>query len=382
MTAEDLAHPPLINNHDQLDRLVDHLSKQTIVAVDTESNSLFAYHERVCLIQFSTLEGDYLVDPLALDDLSPLAPIFKDATIEKVFHAAEYDVLCLRRDFGFQFTNLFDTMIAARILGYKKFGLGSLLESEFGVNQDKRYQRADWGKRPIEPHMLDYARQDTRYLIQLRNRLLFQLEKKDLLELAREDFDRVSNVDGYMSAASKRLNHFVNPWRIRGAYDLAPDQAAVLFQLCRYRDQIASRLDRPLFKVFNDQTLLEIAHSLPQSSRDLYNIRGLGSRSIKRHGRKILKAVQRGLHSEPLYPPMHPKPDERYVRRVDRLREWRKMTAQHMGVNSDVVLPRELLYRLAAKNPTTNSELELEMKEVPWRFRQFGGQILAVLKEE
>ena len=147
------------------------LLSQAQVAVDTESNSLFAYREQVCLVQFSTAEKDYLLDSLALQDLRCLEPLFSSPAIEKVFHAAEYDLICLRRDFGFTFANLFDTMVAARILGRDGVGLGAMLEAEFGLHLDKRYQRANWGERPLKPALLAYARLDSHYLVALRQRL-------------------------------------------------------------------------------------------------------------------------------------------------------------------------------------------------------------------
>ena len=162
----------------ELKHLAHILANHNILAVDTESNSLFAYREQVCLIQFSTPEADYLVDPLTLSDLSPLGPIFADTRIQKVFHAAEYDLLCLKRDFGFNFNNLFDTMLAARILGRKEVGLGSILEEEFDLQVDKRHQRANWGQRPLPGYLLDYARQDTHFLIPVRDMLEGQLKEK------------------------------------------------------------------------------------------------------------------------------------------------------------------------------------------------------------
>jgi len=151
MAIEKLPAPVLITRQAALQRLADTLRGEKIIAVDTESNSLYAYQEQVCLIQFTARGIDYLVDPLALDDLSPLAPVFSDPAIEKVFHAAEYDLICLKRDFGYTFNNLFDTMVAARILGRELYGLGAILEEEFGVQVDKRYQRANWGQRPLPP---------------------------------------------------------------------------------------------------------------------------------------------------------------------------------------------------------------------------------------
>jgi ribonuclease D len=243
--------------------LVTALRHERIIAVDTESNSLFAYQEQVCLIQFSTTEDDYLVDPLALDDLSSLEPIFSSTEIEKVFHAAEYDLICLSRDFDFTFTNLFDTMVAARILGREAVGLGSMLEDEFGVRTDKRFQRADWGRRPLPTDMKNYARMDTRYLIPLRDHLLASLHQNHLWTLAKEDFNLLCQVNGIpVNGEKKKLEE---PWGIRGAVDLTPQGAAVLLELCRYRDKVARRINRPLFKVINNQTLLVIASDLPRN---------------------------------------------------------------------------------------------------------------------
>ena len=179
--------PIWIDAPDALRAMVKDLSRQSLVAVDTESNSLYAYQEQVCLIQFSTLDQDYLVDPLALKDLSPLGEIFSNPNIEKVFHAAEYDLICLKRDFDFTFENLFDTMIAGRILGRDAVGLGSMLQQAFDIKVDKRYQKANWGKRPLPREYTDYARLDTHFLIPLRNSMKEELVKIDRWELAEED---------------------------------------------------------------------------------------------------------------------------------------------------------------------------------------------------
>jgi len=180
--------------------MVEILAREPRLAVDTEANSLHAYREQVCLIQFSTPQTDYLVDPLSLDDLTHLAPLFSDQGIEIIFHAAEYDVLGLQRDFDFSFSNLFDTMLAARTLGYKQVGLGRLLADKFNVDVDKHNQKADWGQRPLTPGLIDYARLDTHYLIALRDILEAELREKGRWELAQEDFARscfVNNGNGH-----------------------------------------------------------------------------------------------------------------------------------------------------------------------------------------
>jgi len=396
-TASEVA---LITQAEDLLRMVETLSGESILAVDTESNSLHAYRERVCLIQFSTLQADYLVDPLALEDLSPLAPVFSQASIEKVFHAAEYDLLCLRRDFGMEVTNLFDTMIAGRILGYNEIGLGAMLEAELEVKLDKRYQRANWGQRPLPEHLIDYARMDTHYLIPLRDRLQAELQARGLVTLAQEDFrmaacklpnykpvgnhlveNQPAETGAYRNG-STGVERPVDCWRISGAYDLSAQQAAVLMEVCRYRDEIARKLDRPLFKVFNDQTLLAIASELPGKLDELRELPGMSPNQIRRHGRALLRAVQKGLQAPPVYPVRQPRPDEHFTERLEALRTWRKNLAAEIGVGSDVILPRDLMILLAEKGPNNTSELAEVMAVAPWRLEHFGMQILEAMKKE
>jgi ribonuclease D len=358
-----------------LKRLVQTLAYQPNIAVDTESNSLFAYREQVCLIQFSTIDTDYLLDPLALSDMDPLGPIFTDPHIQKIFHAAEYDLICLKRDFGFSFNNLFDTMLAARILGRKEVGLGSLLETEYGIQVDKRHQRANWGQRPLPDYLLDYARQDTHYLILLKEKLERELKLKGLLLLAQEDFKRLCQVE--VSANNGKTDC----WRVNGVHHLSPQQAAVLQQLCIYRDEVARQINRPLFKVISDHTLFAIANNLPGSLDELKNLPGMTNHQMKRHSKALLQAVQRGLQAEPVYPQRNIRPDDRFLARVEALKQWRKHKAHQMEVESDIILPRDLLHRLASRNPQEMQTLSDCLLDVPWRFQRYGEEILKALKK-
>jgi ribonuclease D len=372
----NLPDPILVETPAQLRELVSALSEEPVIAVDTESNSLYAYRERVCLIQFSTPKADYLLDPLALDDLNALAPVFADPQIEKIFHAAEYDVICLRRDFSFSFVNLFDTMLAARILGRRAFGLGAILQTEFGVQVNKRYQRANWGQRPLPPHLLAYAQVDTHYLIPLRDRLQSELRADGRWALAEEDFARTCLVE-----QRPANNHVDSCWRINGVHELDPQQVAVLQELCRYREDVARSLDRPVFKVINDQALLAVADAAPRDGSALRRVEGMTAGRLRQHEKGLLRAVLRGLEADPLYPPKASRPDGNFLTRLERLRQWRKTAARRMGVNSDVVLPRDLLYDLAREAPSNPASLDVIMSQVPWRRETFGSQILGVLSK-
>jgi ribonuclease D len=382
MTASIQALPDLITRLDDLHLLAEILSRTPVVAVDTESNSLFAYREQVCLIQFSTLQEDILVDPLAVKDLTPLAALFNDRQIEKVFHAAEYDLICLSRDFGFQFNNLFDSMVASRILGRQAVGLGSILEAEFGVQLDKHGQRANWGQRPLPPRLLDYARLDTHYLIALRERLRAELELGGLLPLAQEDFNRLCAIQAAPNDSEGPGDKNASCWRVSGSYHLEPQKAAVLLELCRYREQVGRAANRPLFKVIGDGTLLAIAENTPGNLTQLGRLPGMSANQLQRHGIKILQAVQRGLKSAPINPPRPPRPEDAYLARLEALRAWRKATAEKMGVASDVVLPRDLLYSLVERNPSSAGALAETLNGAPWRLEHFGDQILTVLNKK
>jgi ribonuclease D len=297
--------------------------------------------------------------------------------VEKVFHAAEYDIMCLKRDFGFEFARLFDTMVTARILGRQGVGLGALLEEEFNVHLNKRYQRANWGKRPLPAEMLSYARLDTHYLIALRERLASKLEKSGLEPLAHEDFERLATLEPHNSHNSPEED----TWRVSGSQDLHPQEAAVLLELCRYRDRVARQIDRPLFKVIGDKTLLAIAQTCPRSLNELKLIQGMSARQVGRHGRQLLEAVERGLRARPLHRPRQKRPDDGVLERVEALRNWRKKTARGMGVPSDVVLPRDLMYEIAYSDPAYKTDLQALLKDVPYRYKTFGEQILMTISK-
>ncbi len=369
MNLETLLSPVVIRSAEELARLAHDLSQEPRLAVDTESNSLHAYRERVCLIQFSTPRHDYVVDPLALADLSPLAPILASPAIEKVFHAAEYDLLCLRRDYGFTFANLFDTMQAGRILGRRQAGLDRLLSEKFGIQVSKHLQKADWGARPLSPTLLRYACLDTHYLLPLRDMLQAELEARGLWALAQEDFRLACNGDPLKPKNGSRS------WaRFRARRDLSDRDLTILGELSAWRERTAAELDRPLFKVMNDDKLAAIAQARPSNLKHLSAL-GLSGREIQRWGPSLLAAVRRGKERPLVTRQPSEHPDAARLKRLERLRAWRKKVAAQMDVESDVVLPRFLMLALAERPAEWRKTLECS----PWRLEHFGEQISSVL---
>lgn len=366
-----------VDQPQKLREITNELAQQDILAVDTESNSLYVYQEQVCLIQFSTREKDILIDTLALPDLSSLGAIFSSEDILKVFHAAEYDLICLFRDYGFTFNFLFDTMIAARTLGYQKIGYGSLLEQHFGINMKKKYQRANWGKRPLKQEMLKYARLDSHYLIPLQEILRQELEDSGRWELALEDFRRLTqNIEDTTETSEEDY------WKLRGARDLNPREAAILKSVYQFRESKAKQQDRPSFKVMSHQAVVEVAQNAPSNWEALSNLTALSGRLAKRYGKGLIEAVKQGKKAPPEYPPHHKRPDNSVLERIDALREWRKLTGRDLGVPSDVILPRDVLNRIAHAHPDNMRQLKMQMEDVPHRLERFGGEIMKILEEE
>jgi ribonuclease D len=329
----------------------------------------------VCLIQFSIPGTDYLIDPLSIPDLNGLAPVFNDPDIEKVLHGAEYDVMCLKRDFGFSFANLFDTRIACRTLGTKRCSLSNNLARVFNIQLNKRYQRANWGKRPLTEDMLRYARLDTHYLLPLQDRMLEVLREVGRLVEAREASEYLTTVDAHHNSFDPE-----GYWHISKSQDLTLRQRAIAREIYLYRDAQARRYNRPHFKILRDRTLLAITRSAPKDLQALQVIPGLTPGQIRRYGKGLLSAIHRGRRA-PL--PKKPKPksvDPAFVSRFDALHSWRKGVARKRKVESDIILPRNILCEIARVVPRTPASLRKVMQPLEWRFQTYGEDILEILR--
>jgi ribonuclease D len=370
--------PAVYIDHDtDFQRLVSNLANEPLIAIDTESNSLYAYRERVCLVQISTRTADYIVDPLRVADLSPLGPLLSNPSIEKVFHAAEYDLLCLKRDYGFVVHNLFDTMVAARILGRKLVGLHNLLADYCGVPQvDKSHQRDDWGQRPLPEDGLLYAQQDTHYLPALRNFLEAELQAADRMPESAEIFAEYADVQ-----PTERSFDPDGFWRIGIPADLNRRQMAILREVYLLRERLAEERDVPPFKVFSDKSLLAFAEMAPAAVRDLERIKGMTPQQVRRYGRDIMAAIEQGKHApNPRQPARPPDLDPQVVERFSALKDWRRMRAEQRGVESDVILSKDALWDIAFKTPGSLEEMTTITGLGPWRRATYGSEILEILE--
>jgi ribonuclease D len=334
--------------------LAARLADERRVAVDLESDGFYVYHEKVCLVQLSSETEDFIVDPLAAKDLSPLGPLFADPGVEKVFHACEYDVLGLKRDFGFKVHSIFDTMAAARLLGSPRLGLAPLIEKHFGVALCKKLQRANWGRRPLSDEQIEYARADTHYLIRLRDILEKDLSGRGLLAEAREAFKRLEGI-----AFVDKPFHPDDFWRMSGSRNLSPRGRAVLRELFLFRERTAASLDRAPFRVMPDSLLLSLAMQPPHTHEELLESGEMSPYLYQHFAAGVLEAVGRGMDAEPID---RPPPScgreamgEAVARRFEALRSWRKRLAEQRGVQPGVILGNDEI-RALAEAPEKSSD--------------------------
>ena len=368
--------PELVDSPSALTAMVDAVMAQRRVAVDTEANSLYTYRERVCLIQISIPGVNYLVDPLALDNLDPLAPFFHSLDVEKVFHAADYDLMVLQRDFGFYTRGIYDTMWAARVLGWPKVGLADILVSFFDVHANKRFQRYDWGKRPVHPDALTYAWMDSYYLLPLREIQKAELEITGRWEEAQEVFNYLTSTVE-VPPEDSTARHF---WRFKGVHALSAHEQRKLFGLFMWREHTAEALDHPPVKVMSNASLMRLATAQPRTKEELADC-GLTPGQIRRFGADLLRAVNtRDLPTLP-EPPDASRLPEDVIERFNTLKSWRKEVAQVRGVDSDVILPNAALWRLAKHPPEDVADLLKVPGIGPWRPKTYGPDILQLVKD-
>lgn len=358
----------------KLHQLVEELKDEPLLALDTESNSLYAYHTQTCLIQLSTREQDFIIDPLAIADMQPLGKLLADARIEKIFHAAEYDLICMQRDFDFSVNNLFDTMYAARLCQVKKFGLGDLLQNFFKVKANKRHQKDNWGKRPLNQDSLQYAQMDTHYLPELRDILLEKLEKLSRLDEAQEIFEDVLRIE-----AKENGFDLDGYWKIGVPNSLSRRQMAILRELYLLRDALARDKDVPPFKIFSNNVMVKVAIQQPQKYNELYDIRGLSPRNVRQWGDDLLDAVQHGRNNRLPSPPRRERPEPILSERYAALHTWRKEVGEKRGLDSSLVLARQTLWELAREMPKNKESLTKIVGIGEWRLKKYGDDLLKLM---
>jgi len=379
----------MIDTQESLDALIDTLEKQDVLAIDCEMDSMYAYGTSLCLVQLGWEDKEALLDGLVDLDRSRLGALFADPRKVKIFHGGENDIGLMRAQWGFDFASTFDTMAASQILGHDGVGLAAVLDRHFDVKISKKYQKADWRIRPLPKEQAEYARLDVRYLISLRETLLDELEELDRLEEAESEFSRIARAN----ITDKPFDP--DNWvRVKGGKELPKEARGLLREIFVARDAISKRLDRAPYRVLHDSAIVELARRKPTSEEEYKNLRGvnrhLGSKDIE----MLLEAVQRGIElGEIPLParkgrrkPWDPNGDNKLTPEQEKvfeaLRKWRVKAAAKRGVEVARVATTSLLMAIAQAEPKTLEEFAAVEGVEPWRQREYGDDILAVVTKK
>jgi ribonuclease D len=373
----DELRPEWIDSADGVSTLARTCASAGRIALDTEADSLHSYFHKVCLIQVSADDTHFIVDPLALDPdrLGPLWTVVADPSVAAVMHGADYDLRVLDRDYGARVAGLEDTQIMAQLLGEPKTGLGALLELEFGLELDKKHQRADWGRRPLPPALLAYAAADTAHLIGLADRLRSRLEEVGRWAWAEEEFRKLEQVR-YEAPVPDPLAFE----RVKGARALEGVSRDRMYDLFRWREREAQRRDLPPFKILGNRPMLELAIEPPQNMEEMARVSGLGARFVRRWGRAVLRQLHKPRSAPPRRSaPREPQPPATVRRRAKRLAEVRDEVAAELGLQPGLVCPKATVVEIAAAGA---DRAGLERSGLSgWRLEVLGDRFVEALEE-
>ena len=332
----------MIDTEERLAAFIPVVRAADWIAVDTEADSLHAYPEKVCLIQISTGAGDRLVDPLAAINIDSLLDALSGHQL--IMHAADYDMRLFHKHHGFKPSSIFDTMLAARLLGYREFGLGALVENILGVKLDKGPQKADWARRPLTERMEVYARNDTHYLKRIANHLTRELTEKQRLDWHSESCARL-----IVECSRPAPDESDTVWRIKGSHVLNRAGLAVMRELWQWREDEAIAANRPPFFILAHEKMVAIAEAAAAHQE----IEPIFPRHLSPRRREgIAKAIKAALLRSPdSFPQIirnrTERPSEAERRRFHVLEERRDSVAHTLGIDATIIASRSVLGDLA-----------------------------------
>jgi ribonuclease D len=361
-----------------VERLTAEIAGATEIALDTEGASFHRFVDRVYLLQLSTRTRHAVIDPLAVGTPTALGSMLESKDVEVVFHDADYDLRLLQQDYGWHVNNIFDTRIAAQLLGYTAFGLAALLERFFDVKLDKKHQRADWSMRPLTADMLDYAAQDTRYLLQLKDVMSAELVRIGRMEWAREEF---ALLEGTRWSDEEPGMGFL---KLKGARDLNRRELAVLRELVPWRDAVSKQLDRATFRVLGNEQLLDIARLQPSTRDALSKVKGMPRGILEQRGQELLDAVKRALAVPESELPRFPRAarwdrDPEFDARVSALKTARDEAAKRLALDPGVLCSRDRMEAVARRNPATLEEVAEVGELRRWQAGELGEAFVTAL---
>ncbi len=368
----------IIDTRSGLEDFVKILEMEKVIAVDLESDSMYHFKEKVCLIQVATNSNNVLIDPLQIEDLSSIRPLFSNQKIKKIFHGSDYDIRSLYRDFRINVNNLFDTELACRFLGIRETGLDAVLKKYFKINLNKKYQKKDWSIRPLPSEMTDYAAGDVIYLLSLVEILEKELDKKERLSWVHEECDLLSKVRPVVSNEDPLFLKF------KGAGKLTSRDLAVLEALLQFRKKVAEKKDKPLFKIIGSKPLMKIIISKPVTMRRLKDERILSETQISMYGNALVEIINAAVKIPekdlPVYPYKKvPLITYRVKERIKALKAWRDKRARELEIDPALLFNKELLKSIAKQKPSDKKSLETIEGMKKWQKKEFGGEVIATL---
>ena len=364
--------------------LADDLSSGGRIALDCEAAGFHRYSDRLCLVQVSTATATYVVDPLAFDASQLLREALEDPQREVIMHGADFDLRLLHRDLGIELQGLFDTQIAASLLGLDSLGLAPLLQERFGVKLSKKYQRADWAERPLTNGMLDYAAADTGYLMGLRDQLGEELAAADRVTWVEEECRALEEAATVPREGAEPRDPVT---RVKGARELSPRQITALRVALTWRDELARERDKAPFRVVADGPLIDAVALHPRRAEELTSIKGFPRSLAKGEGHQLvtqLRAVVDLPESElQPYPrkkgggPGRPPPEVEQL--AERLKGVRNQKADELGLARGTLLANAVLAEVALAAPTSSEALAAMPGMRRWRMNALGDLLLAVI---
>jgi ribonuclease D len=367
-----------IDSPSGLNDAITDLCNEKKVAFDLEADSMFHFKEKICLIQASAGTTSYIIDPLPIEDLSPLSQILSDPDIVKIFHGADYDIRSLYRDYGIAICNLFDTELASRFLGNAESGLNTVLKNRFNITLEKKYQKKDWSQRPLPGPMIAYAAKDVQYLTPL-----YDIQEKELAEKGRLAWVEEECRDLAMVRASA-VNERPLFLKIKGAGHLDRRSLTVLEALLEFRLALAEQKDRPLFKVMGNASLTKIALAKPATMEQLIKTRALSDRQVNMYGHPILQQVRQALaipEDKLLQYPFsrHRRVSNDVSERFKTLKTWRDKKAAALELDPGVLISNAVLKSVAEAHPKTLAEITALPALKNWQKQVLGNDIITAL---
>lgn len=364
----------LVDNKKSLELAVVNLANSKMISIDTESSGYYTYYSKVCLVQISANGKNFILDPMAQIDIKALSGVFKNPSILKIFHSAIDDIKALKRDFGFEFKNIADTMYSSKLLGLEHNSLNYLVEYYHKIFLSKTEQKSNWEKRPLDRYQLQYAALDTAYLESIWTTMRAELEKRNILDEALSEFEKMAD-EPYVA---KEVTNEIHWHKFPNIDKFSPEERRGICDILQFRDDKAKRMNKAPFRVINNETIEKIVKK-ELSEDNLITLLG------KKDGAELFKILQNPTGT-PLDKVDIPKldyelkPDEESL--FKQLRKWRDKIMKKRNIDHTMLLSNKNLILIIRSKIDSLEELRALSLMSEWKVQNYGPSILKALKNE